>query len=56
MSEQLSQDSRPTVASDTAEGLGRVTLFEELAVDLKPDQVGVDRSNASTLKADFDDQ
>lgn len=37
-------------------GLGKVTLFEALAQELGPDEVGVDRSNHTTQQADFDDQ
>jgi hypothetical protein len=50
--EQREDEALSTVPGD----LGRITLFEALAEDLGPDAVGIDRSNHSTQRADFDDQ
>ena len=54
MSEQLRQEDEGALSEGATGELGKMTLLEAMAQDTEA--VGIDRSNASTLGADFDDQ
>jgi hypothetical protein len=50
-------DNKEAPAIETVDAVGKITVFEVMAQDIDPADIGVSRSNQSTQRpADYDDQ